>query len=200
MLQFVRGIERFGQALHQYGARADNTRVPFLRVPVPKNDKPHTISYEALGRVFDVLIADLDRAEQTLAEVQGQEGKTAAPTGRRTARPHRRREADRQVPRHHHQAQRRALRVPQGQQRLPGVLRPRRRGVAAGVLPPALRDARSVPRVDLEAFFDERVKDVFPKVEPSRREARRRCGRHAGHFGRRAARLGSASTCWPCAN
>lgn len=69
VLQFVRAIERFGQALHQYGAQPDHTRVPFLRVPVPKNDKPHAISYEALGRVFDVLVADLARAEKTLAGV-----------------------------------------------------------------------------------------------------------------------------------
>ena len=43
ILQFTRAVERFGQSLHQYGARADNTRVPFLRVPVPKNDNPHAI-------------------------------------------------------------------------------------------------------------------------------------------------------------
>ncbi|MHC4406107.1 MAG: hypothetical protein ACYTG0_41245, partial [Planctomycetota bacterium] len=75
VLQFVRAIERFSQALHEYGARADNTNVPFLRVPVPKNDKPSTISYKALGRVFDVLIADLARAEKTLAGVKNEKVK-----------------------------------------------------------------------------------------------------------------------------
>lgn len=70
VLQFVRAVERLGQSLHEYGARADETTVPFLRLPVPKNDKPSAISYRALGRVFDVLIADLTRAERTLAKVR----------------------------------------------------------------------------------------------------------------------------------
>jgi hypothetical protein len=69
VLQFARAVERLGQALHQYGARAENTGTPFLRIPVPKNDNPQTVSYEALGRVFDVFLADLDRAERTLAGV-----------------------------------------------------------------------------------------------------------------------------------
>jgi hypothetical protein len=69
VLQFVRAVERFGQALYEYGARSENTWVPFLRLPVPKNDKPHTISYQALGRVFDTFVADLTRAERTLAGV-----------------------------------------------------------------------------------------------------------------------------------
>jgi hypothetical protein len=70
VLQFVRAVERLGQSLYEYGARADGTIVPFLRVPVPKNDKPSAISYKALGRVFDVLLADLARAERTLAGVK----------------------------------------------------------------------------------------------------------------------------------
>lgn len=70
VLQFVRAVERFGQSLHEYGARANSTSVPFLRVPVPKNDNPSTISYRALGRAFDVLVADLERAEKTLADVK----------------------------------------------------------------------------------------------------------------------------------
>jgi hypothetical protein len=75
VLQFTRAVERLGQALHQYGASSDRTRVPFLRIPVPKNDNPHTISYETLGRVFDVFIADLDRAERTLAGVKDEKVK-----------------------------------------------------------------------------------------------------------------------------
>src|SRR5262249_31044537 len=36
VLQFLRGVERLGQSLHKYGARTENTNIPFLRLPVPK--------------------------------------------------------------------------------------------------------------------------------------------------------------------
>ena len=43
---------------------------PFLRLPVPKNEKPSAISYKALGRVLDAFAADLGRAEATLAGIK----------------------------------------------------------------------------------------------------------------------------------
>jgi hypothetical protein len=69
VLRFVRAVERFGQSLYEYGASSENTSIPFLRLPVPKNDSPVAISYPALGRMFDVFLADLDAAEKTLAGV-----------------------------------------------------------------------------------------------------------------------------------
>jgi hypothetical protein len=170
MLQFVRAVERFGQALHQYGAKSDNTWAPFLRLPVPKNDKPHTISYEALGRVFDVLLADLARAEKTLAGVT--DDKVKLPL--RLA---------------HVQFDLTGAGKPTDKFldiiiKLNGgrfeFLKDNReflvcfdRGDVAWLraychlLSAMLESYRAF---DLEAFFDERVKNVFPKVEPSKRK------------------------------
>jgi hypothetical protein len=69
VLQFVRGVERLGQSLHLYGARSENTNVPFLRLPVPKNPDPAPISYAAFRRLLDDFRRDLSAAEATLAGV-----------------------------------------------------------------------------------------------------------------------------------
>lgn len=70
VIQFVRAVENLGRALHEYGAVSDRSNTPFLRLPVPKNDKPSAISYKALGRVLDGFAADLTRAEKTLSEIK----------------------------------------------------------------------------------------------------------------------------------
>jgi hypothetical protein len=68
-VEFMQAIEFLGQSLYKYGAKAENTTVPFLRLPVPKNPKPETISYELLGQVFDDFLEKLARAEKTLADI-----------------------------------------------------------------------------------------------------------------------------------
>jgi hypothetical protein len=68
--QFLRAVEKLGQALHEYGAVSEKANQPFLRLPVPKNEKPSAISYKALGRVLDAFAADLGRAEATLARIK----------------------------------------------------------------------------------------------------------------------------------
>ena len=70
VIQFVRAVENLGKALYEYGAVSEKATQPFLRLPVPKNEKPSAISYKALGRVLDAFAADLDRAEATLAGVK----------------------------------------------------------------------------------------------------------------------------------
>ena len=75
VLQFVRAVERLGQALHEYGLRSGKSSLPFLRLPVPENEQPATISYREFGRVLDVFVADLDRAEKTLAAVEDEKVK-----------------------------------------------------------------------------------------------------------------------------
>ncbi|MBP3954748.1 hypothetical protein J8F10_05550 [Gemmata sp. G18] len=70
VIQFARAVENLGRALYEYGAEAKNTNVPFLRLPVPKNDKPSAISYRSLGRVLDTFATDLGRAEATLAAIR----------------------------------------------------------------------------------------------------------------------------------
>lgn len=70
VIQFVRAVENLGRALHEYGAVSEKATQPFLRLPVPKNDTPSAISYRALGRVLDAFAADLKRAEKTLAGIK----------------------------------------------------------------------------------------------------------------------------------
>ena len=70
VIQFMRAIENLGQSLYEYGAVSENANQPFLRLPVPKNPKPSSISYKELGRVLDAFASDLRRAELTLAAIK----------------------------------------------------------------------------------------------------------------------------------
>src|SRR5262249_37535957 len=77
-LQFVRAIEHLGQQLHRYGLRSDRGQqlnIPFLRLPVPANPRPKACTYPAVRKVFEELIADLQKAEATLADVQNEQVK-----------------------------------------------------------------------------------------------------------------------------
>ncbi|MDY3558463.1 hypothetical protein R5W23_005580 [Gemmata sp. JC673] len=69
MIQFARAVENLGRALYEYGCVSEKATQPFLRLPVPKNDAPAVISYRALGRILDAFAADLQRAERTLAGI-----------------------------------------------------------------------------------------------------------------------------------
>ncbi|MBN9119546.1 MAG: hypothetical protein J0I06_10375, partial [Planctomycetes bacterium] len=170
MLQFVRAVERLGQALHQYGAQSENAWAPFLRIPVPHNDKPHAISYEALGRVFDVFLADLDRAERTLAGVTDDRVKLPLRlAGVRLDLTGAGKPTDKFIDV--------LVKLNRGrfefQKDNPEFLVCFDRGDVAWLraychLLSAMVEAYRA--LDLEAFFDERVKNVFPKVEPSKRK------------------------------
>ncbi len=70
VIQFVRAVENLGKAMYEYGAVSENATQPFLRLPVPRNEKPSAVSYQELGRVLDALAADLGRAEATLADIK----------------------------------------------------------------------------------------------------------------------------------
>ena len=63
-------MDHLGKALYEYGAMSEKTSVPLLRLPVPQNKNPSTISYHELGRVLDRFVADLARAEATLAGIK----------------------------------------------------------------------------------------------------------------------------------
>lgn len=56
--------------MHEYGTVSENATQPFLRLPVPRNEKPSAISYKALGRVLDAFATDLGRAETTFADIK----------------------------------------------------------------------------------------------------------------------------------
>jgi hypothetical protein len=170
MLQFVRAVERLGQALYQYGALSDKTRTPFLRIPVPKNDTPEAISYQALGRVFDLFIADLDRAERTLAGVKDESVKLPIHlAGIQLDLTGNGKPADKFLDV--------LIKLNGGRfdflKANPDFLVCFDRGDVAWfraychLLSAMLEAYRAV---DLEEFFDQRVKDVFPNVQPSRRK------------------------------
>jgi hypothetical protein len=69
-VQFLRAVDKLGQALYEYGAVSEKATQPFLRLPVPRNEKPSAISYKALGRVLDAFAVDIGRAEATLAGIK----------------------------------------------------------------------------------------------------------------------------------
>lgn len=70
VIQFMRAIENLGQSMYEYGAVSEKASQAFLRLPVPKNPKPASISYTELGRVLDSFAVDLRRAESTLAAIK----------------------------------------------------------------------------------------------------------------------------------
>ncbi|MEM8668387.1 MAG: hypothetical protein AAGG48_12795 [Planctomycetota bacterium] len=69
VVQVFRAVENLGRAMYEYGAISENARQPFLRLPVPKNLEPSTISFQSLGRVLDLFAYELGRAEATLAQI-----------------------------------------------------------------------------------------------------------------------------------
>jgi hypothetical protein len=71
-LQFIRAIERLGQSLYRYGVcsdRGQRMNLPFLRLPVPTNPRLEPITYAAARHILLDLLADLRKAEATLAAV-----------------------------------------------------------------------------------------------------------------------------------
>jgi len=77
-LQFVRSVERLGQSLYRFGLRSElgqNLPIPFLRLPIPTNPKPQTITYDDARLTLKHFIDDLTKAEATLAMVRDEQVK-----------------------------------------------------------------------------------------------------------------------------
>jgi len=72
VLQLVRGIERLGQGLYEYGVM-ENNNIPLLRIPVPKNPDPTVITHAGFRRMVDGFRSDLATVEATLAEIKDRE-------------------------------------------------------------------------------------------------------------------------------
>lgn len=72
-VQFLRSVEHLAQSLYRYGAGVQSRaamQLPFLRLPVPPNPKPEKLSYESARKIFEEMLADLSRAEATLAAIK----------------------------------------------------------------------------------------------------------------------------------
>src|SRR5437660_1101254 len=73
VLQFLQTFEHLGGSLHKYGLRTEKA---FLRVPpqvkefLPQNPHPETLTYTAARQIVQAFVADLVKAEATLAGVK----------------------------------------------------------------------------------------------------------------------------------
>jgi hypothetical protein len=73
--QFLIAVEHLGQGLYRYGLISDHhdptglSGLPIVRLPVPINPAPQPLDYAAMRAVLAAFVADLERAERTLAGV-----------------------------------------------------------------------------------------------------------------------------------
>src|SRR5262245_45800408 len=71
MVQVLRGGGRLMQSLYRYGLDPKwRTMLPIVRLPVPENPSPEPLTNAAFRQIVADLVADLNRAEKTLSEVQ----------------------------------------------------------------------------------------------------------------------------------
>lgn len=71
-LQFADAVENLGQSWYRYGLLSRgglNEFFPFLRLPVPQNLVPESLSHEQFRQVLEQFVDDILLAEQTLSEV-----------------------------------------------------------------------------------------------------------------------------------
>jgi hypothetical protein len=71
VVQFLRGVEQLMQTLYHYGLRSQPAwSLPILRLPVPVNPEPATITYQDERRLLEVFTDDLLQTDSTLAAVK----------------------------------------------------------------------------------------------------------------------------------
>ncbi len=83
VIQFMSGTERLMQSLYRYGMIQTplSGSIPFVRLPVPKNPKPQTLTYDGLQQVFQTWIDDLATVRTTLEPIKDQNLKLALRLG-----------------------------------------------------------------------------------------------------------------------
>lgn len=83
VIQFMSGTERLMQSLYRYGLIQNPVSeiLPFLRLPVPQNPKPQTLTYDRLQQVFQTWIDDLATVRTTLEPIKDQNLKLALRLG-----------------------------------------------------------------------------------------------------------------------
>ncbi len=72
-LQFVRAVEKLGQAWHRYGLRTQRgfaSMIPFLRIPVPQREDPLPITNRDFRKTLNDFIDDLAACEETLSSIR----------------------------------------------------------------------------------------------------------------------------------
>lgn len=69
--QFFQAIESLGQSQYRFGLLGNRRRaIPFMRLPIPENEKPEQISYDLTRAMIQDFISGLGKAERTLAGVK----------------------------------------------------------------------------------------------------------------------------------
>lgn len=69
--QFFQAIESLGRSQYRFGLLGNRRRaIPFMRLPIPENEKPEQISYVLARSMIQDFISGLDKAEKTLARVK----------------------------------------------------------------------------------------------------------------------------------
>ena len=70
VIEFLQSIEHLAQSHYKYGLLHDVSRnLPLLRLPVPANENPQTLSYGGLRDILQSFANDLAVAEKTLAGI-----------------------------------------------------------------------------------------------------------------------------------
>lgn len=71
MMQLMAGVERLSQSLYRYGLRHNwlTGIFPILRLPIPHNNRPETLSYQAAGEVLQTWLTDLTTVQATLEPI-----------------------------------------------------------------------------------------------------------------------------------
>ena len=79
VLQFCQAIDHLGQTLHRHGVGSQqdllDNLVPFLRMPVPKNDDPVEIKIGDVRAMLQTFIDDLSMANETLQKIAAEDVK-----------------------------------------------------------------------------------------------------------------------------
>ncbi|MGZ0172024.1 MAG: hypothetical protein ACKVHE_20970 [Planctomycetales bacterium] len=71
VVQFLEAVEGLAQSQYRYGLLQTRLRqMPFLRLPVPLNSEPETISYDSARKMIQQFADDLAAAEASLAKVE----------------------------------------------------------------------------------------------------------------------------------
>jgi hypothetical protein len=72
-LQFVRAVEKLAQDMYRYGLRSTHATgtnmIPFVRLPVPDNPNPETLTYHQARKILSTFLENLAKAEATLEPI-----------------------------------------------------------------------------------------------------------------------------------
>jgi hypothetical protein len=81
VVHLLQSVEHLAQGLYGYGLKPESPDLPFVRLPIPENPDPEMLTYDKLRDLLQQFIDDLDRAEQSLSQVNSPEVKLMLPVG-----------------------------------------------------------------------------------------------------------------------